>query len=86
METHDQIYKRTESFLNDIYKKHKNDTVIVVCHGGSKRALLSIIHNKTTVEFGSLDKIHNTSVSEFDVDETGNKKTYHLNCTEHLNK
>lgn len=85
VETDIQLYERVKDFLEETYKKHKEDTVVVVCHGGSKRALLTLIHNKPLSDFGTWDKILNTAVSEFDIDETGNKKTHVFNCTEHLN-
>ncbi|MCK5510791.1 histidine phosphatase family protein [Candidatus Parcubacteria bacterium] len=84
VETSENIYKRAKEFIDDVYLKYKNKTVLVVCHGGIKKALLTVIHNKHFSEFGIWEKINNTSVSEFDIEENGNHKIHILNCTSHL--
>jgi len=84
VETDKKMCERAKEFIDDIYSKHKNKTVLVVCHGGIKKAFLTTIHNKHFSEFGIWDKINNTSVSEFTIKENGNHKIHILNCTDHL--
>lgn len=85
-ETKEQMCNKAKNFLNDICLKHNEKTVLVVCHDGSKRALLTVIHNKPATEYASWQGIKNTCVSEFDIDKNGNYKVRILNCTKHLEK
>lgn len=82
VETNEQVCERVKKFIDDIYPKHKNETVFVVSHGGTKRGFLAVIENKS--DFNYLEKIGNTAVTEFNFKETGNHELVLLNCTKHL--
>ncbi|MEA1963047.1 MAG: histidine phosphatase family protein [Patescibacteria group bacterium] len=84
VETDKKMCERSKEFINHIYLKYRKKTVLVVCHGGIKKALLTVIHNKHFSEFGIWEMMNNTSVSEFNIKENGNHKMLILNCTNHL--
>lgn len=85
IETNESMCSRAKSFLQEIFRRHKESTVLVVSHGGIKKALLTIIHNKPNCSFNEWAKIKNTSVSEYDVYLDKNIFTEHyFNCTKHL--
>jgi broad specificity phosphatase PhoE len=74
-----QVYKRAESFINEIFPKHHNDTVLLVCHGGIGKALVTAI---TGEKYPS--NLQNTSISIFDINEDKNHEVICLNCIKHL--
>jgi broad specificity phosphatase PhoE len=84
LERVESVYNRVKDFLDEIYKKHKKETVLVSCHGGTKRAFLTIIHNKSISEFNSFKPSKNTSISIFDIEENGNHKVHLMQCVKHL--
>ena len=84
VETDMSMYNRAKDFVDEIYETHKNQTVLVVSHGGLKRAFYTLFHNLPISEYGSWDSVRNTSVSEFEISEDGNHKIHLLNCIEHL--
>lgn len=81
-ETDAEMCKRAKEFIDDIYACNK--TVLVVCHGGMKMALLNVIHNKPVSEFDSWKGIKNTSVSQVYIEKDGSHTLRTLNCIKHL--
>ena len=86
VESHESICLRVRSFIEDIYSKHKHESVLVSCHGGTIMAFLTILNNKPISEFESWDYIENTSITEFDIEDDENNKMHLFNCTQHLIK
>jgi broad specificity phosphatase PhoE len=88
VETTKDIIKRAKEFIYDIYKLYKNKTVLIVCHGGTKYALFSVLFNKSMEEviekIIGINKIKNASVSVFDIKEDKKHKMHYINCTKHL--
>lgn len=84
IESNDELYKRAKLFFDEIYDKHKDDTVLLVMHGGILRFYLTLLHNKPASEFIQFTKVNNTSLSIFDIKEDGNHNIILLNCDEHL--
>lgn len=82
IESNEALCTRVENFLNDIYSKNK--TILIVCHGGTKKAFLSIITHLPKSSFREIQFFENTSVSEFILEENQNHKIVRLNCTQHL--
>ena len=83
-ETDEEMYNRVKDFLDEIYQKHKGETVLVVSHGGAKMMFLLLAHNKPISDYMSFFGLKNTSVSIFDIKENGNHKIHLENCTKHL--
>lgn len=78
------IMKRTKEFFSDIFPKHKNKNVLIICHGGIKRAFLMIMNHEPDEEYNNFIDTDNTSITEFDVREDKNHKMITFNCTKHL--
>lgn len=76
------LQKRLKSFLKDILKKHKEETVLLICHNGVKRMLLG------TILGWSKDKIMTTRLNNTSVSilyfSSKTKKMRLFNCTKHL--
>lgn len=83
-ETGEKMCIKVKNFLDEIYNKHKNQTVLIVCHDGTKRSFILLFQNKPVSEFAHLQGIKNTCVSEFEIEKNGNYKTHVLNCIKHL--
>ena len=81
IETSQELEKRTENFLNEIMQKHTGKTVLVVCHGGTKRSLLKLITDSNKEIYEII--MHNTSVSIFNLKEQ-KFESETINCTKHL--
>jgi probable phosphoglycerate mutase len=79
-----QVCQRAKKFLDDIYQKHKNETVLMISHGDFILGLLSTILKKSFSELMDNNYPPHTSVSEFDIVENKNHTIHIINCTEHL--
>jgi len=51
VESHEKLCGCVKEFIDDIYPKHKNETVVVVSHGGTKRAFYAVINNEKTITY-----------------------------------
>jgi len=81
MESPENLIKRAKEFIDEIYEKHKEDTVVIVSHGSFGKALISVITGESYFDIKVQD---NTGVSIFDIDEDRNHKIILHNCTKHL--
>jgi len=81
IETKPDMLKRAKDFIDEIYDKHKNDTVVVVSHGTFSKALTSVITGK---DYSEVEMLSNTGVTIFEIDEYRNHKIILHNCTKHL--
>lgn len=84
VETKKQFYSRVQEFFQEIHKKHKNQTVLIAFHGGTKRTLLSIIHKIEPDKIREWEKPKNTGMTEITIKENGNFELTTHNCTKHL--
>ena len=83
------VKERVMNFLNEIEKKHKDKTVLVVSHGGALAVISRYFYNdvefdgKPDSKSAAKHKHENTSVSEYGFD--GKKwNVIKSNCVEHL--
>ncbi len=79
-----ELYKRAEKFLHKLIKKHKDESVLVVAHGTINRALIAVITEKKPEDIYRIEKLKNTSISIFEINEDKNHKIILFNCTKHL--
>lgn len=79
-----QVYERAQLFLDKLIHKHKNQTVLIVSHGGFIRAMVCVIKNQPPEEIFNIDKIINTSVTIFEIEEDKNHTILLYNCNQHL--
>jgi len=80
----EDLHARAENFLHEILSRHKNDTVLLVCHKDISKAMMTVIFGKKPKEVTTIESLHNTSVSTFDIDEDKNHKIICFNCVKHL--
>lgn len=79
-----QVYERARRFLDTLLHNHKNKTVLVVSHGGLTRALVCVIKSLPPKEIFNIEKLGNTSISIFEIEEDKNHKIILYNCNKHL--
>jgi len=84
-ETDAEICDRVKKFVDDILLKHENETVLLVCHGGIKMALVTIANRRPASDFQKAGIMENTAVSEFDIRKGGKYRIHLTNCAKHLN-
>ncbi|MFH0837451.1 MAG: histidine phosphatase family protein [Candidatus Aenigmatarchaeota archaeon] len=78
------VFDRVKVFLDSVYDKHMNETVLFVAHGFLNRVLICIITNKTASSVYETETQKNTAVNIFEIDEDRNHKIHLLNCVKHL--
>lgn len=83
-ESFEDVWERLKKFYNLLIKKYKNETILVVGHGGSQCMLQGILQKTTFLEAFEIKKLGNTATSEFEIDSQGNCKVLLLNSEEHL--
>ncbi|MDD5254232.1 MAG: histidine phosphatase family protein [Candidatus Nanoarchaeia archaeon] len=83
IETPKHMCSRIKKFLDKVLLKHKKDTVLFVAHGGTSRALMTVITGEDPKEMFNLGKLSNTGVGIIEI--KGKKhKIRVFNCTKHL--
>jgi len=75
------VRNRVEDFYNDIKEKHKEDTVLVVGHGGSTLLLINVLQGEPIKNFLDMQRLDNTAISEFEIKDK--VKTICMNCSKH---
>jgi broad specificity phosphatase PhoE len=76
--------KRAKIFLDKVYEKHKNHTILLISHGRISEVLITIILNKSLNYLEELEHLKNTSMNIFEIREDKKHKVHLLNCTKHL--
>jgi broad specificity phosphatase PhoE len=84
METFVQLRKRAKKFFEKIHKIHRSDRILIVGHGGTNRAIMTVVMKKPFSYYKKLGKMHNTALSVFEIDGDRNYKIKVLNCAKHL--
>lgn len=78
-----EFLERVKKFLNKLYKKHKNQNILLITHGGVARRINNIIQNKPPEEKDREFKQDNCCINIIEFEN--NKPVYKLiNCTKHL--
>ena len=80
------VRSRISKFLKKIYPKYKDKTVLIVSHGGTNRAMLSILLKKPLKEVFFI-KQDNTCVNIAELSGSFKKlkvKMHKMNCVKHL--
>jgi len=80
-ESFSDLLNRAKKVLNKILK-YNNKTILVVCHGQIKRALIQLLTNMSNEETQK-QYFHPTSVSVIEIGKRKIKKIL-INCTKHL--
>ena len=80
------FWKRIQTFYKKIIKKHINQTVLIMTHGGSTCFVQGMIYSKPIEEAVKIEKLKNTAITEFEIKKDGKYKTLCKNCEKHLNE
>jgi broad specificity phosphatase PhoE len=83
-ETKLQFYRRTERFLHKMLKKHTDDTVLWVAHGGNIIVVIASLIRVDHDNMYYLRHVKNTSVTILEIDEDKKHKLHLYDCTKHL--
>jgi broad specificity phosphatase PhoE len=82
-ETRKHIQKRAMKFIDRIYRKHKNQTVLLVAHSIFNKALLTGVLGKHTDLMDEIDQ-KNTCVNIIEIREDKKHVVHLMNCIKHL--
>lgn len=81
-----EMQVRAERFLHQIIEEHAEDsTLLLVCHGRIGMALITAIKGLSHTDIDPKERLHNTSISIFTVDNDKNHSMEEYNCVHHLN-
>lgn len=84
-ESYIELQNRATDFLQHLVKKHQNDTVLLVSHGGTLGVLLlHLLEKELTKENYEAHQPKNAEVSIIEILENGERKVHALNSNEHL--
>lgn len=67
VEKREDFRKRIASFFDDLYQKHADDTVLVVCHGVVSRMICA--HFLTNGDIKYFDQMQNCGLAELDINK-----------------
>ena len=76
-----RLLQSSQQFIRD----HRGEQIVVVTHGGAVRAFLLHCRGLSMSQFGQIEKIGNTGVSEVSLSPGGEAKIHTINSTTHLN-
>ncbi len=76
-----RLVQSSQQFIRD----HRGEQIIVVTHGGAVRAFLLHCRGLTMSQFGRIEKIGNTGISEVSLFPGGETTIHLINSTAHLN-
>ncbi len=84
IESIEDLYERARGFYHYLLNKHKNDSILLIGHGGINKALIGIITGSSSKDFLTMERLENTSISVFQIDDDRNYKVVAVNDTQHL--
>ncbi len=84
-ESYAELQERVKSFFHTLFDKHKDDTVLIVSHGGTLGMLyLHLFGKEITEENYRAHKPENTAVTILEVYKNKPIKVHKVNSLEHL--
>lgn len=84
-ESYAELQARVSKFFRDLVRKHADDTVLIVSHGGTiGMLLLDIFQKPITKEHYQTHKPENTAVTILDIADDGKVQAHVVNSTKHL--
>lgn len=85
-ESVEELIKRAGRILELMISAHPDDTVLLVIHGGTGKAMISILERSGQEGYSALPRLSNAGVSIYRVFENGNSEKIVFNSTDHLNQ
>lgn len=84
-ESYLDLQERAKNFFHEIVKKHPDETILIVSHGGTLGVLLlHLLEKELTEENYKAHQPKNAEISIIEISETGEKKIHILNSNNHL--
>lgn len=83
VESRAEATERAKVFLDELKNKHKDETILIVSHGGFGRAFLSAVLKVSYKEAKEWDALHNSSVTIVDIYDDESKVAV-FNSIDHL--
>ena len=80
------VRNRLSKFFKKLFKKEKGKNVLLVMHGGSKRALITNLLKRDLKKSNKKFKIPNTALSIINIKDDGNHRARLMNSIRHLEK
>jgi broad specificity phosphatase PhoE len=71
-ESVNELFNRARSFFELMLDKHKNESVLVITHGGIMRCLDSLLTQRPLLDLFNNQRFYNTAVCEYEISD---KKT-----------
>ena len=84
VEGNEELLFRAKSFLKNILSEKHHGIILIICHSGIKKALITALHNFSVEKFNNWGSINNTAVSEFEIKNNEIYKIISINCIKHL--
>jgi phosphoserine phosphatase len=83
LESNENAQIRALKFINKIYPKHKNDSILIVAHAFFNKALITGVLGKDVSAMKEVEQ-KNTCVNIIEINENKDHKIHLLNCIKHL--
>ena len=86
-ESYFQVYERVSKFLNGIFEKNKEKTLLIVGHGVAIRCLITYLLKRPPEDIVNSrmnSPLHNTSVTIIDLENLDNSQLILENCSKHI--
>jgi probable phosphoglycerate mutase len=74
---------RVKGFIDELEKKHTNDTVVIVGHSGTNKVFIGILRGIDPEKFYEIEQ-DNACINYIELDEKGNIIKSEINVTAHL--
>ena len=84
MESDERLFARANGLLRRVLSRHIDETVLFVCHNGIGRMLVSAITGQGPEGMSRVPMLHNTSLSIFEINASGQAVTCLFNDIDHL--
>jgi broad specificity phosphatase PhoE len=84
VESTTSLRKRAKKTLDLLYRRHKDECVVLVGHGGINRAMIALILSKPAGFMHNIERQRNTAVNIFEIREGKKHKVHLMNCISHL--
>ncbi len=78
-----ELQQRIVSFCEDLFKRHKGQTILIVSHGGPMTCLYLHLFEKSFEEYAQYHP-ENTAVTILEISDDKKHTVHVLNCVKHL--
>ncbi len=80
-----ELISRAEKILELMVSAHPDDTILLVMHGGTGKAMMTLLEKSGNEGYTNLPHLSNASISIYRVYENGHADKLLFNNTDHLN-